>query len=58
MVKRLVTKCVDCGNGLKKNPRKNLHHFRCDRCWLKYMQDFDKHKCNDCYVPAEEGEVE
>lgn len=39
----------------------------CDECGKKFhkgqiifcdTEDFDKHKCNLCYVSAEEGEVE
>lgn len=43
MTKRIVDKCIDCGNQLSPNPRNNLHHFRCDKCWLLYMNDYSKH---------------
>ena len=43
-MKPLVKKCVDCRNHLSFNSRRNKHHFRCDKCWLKYMADGDKHK--------------
>lgn len=38
----------------------------CDECGIEFKkkdivfcddEDFDKHKCSQCYVPAEEGEV-
>jgi hypothetical protein len=38
MTKPLVEKCVDCGNVLKKNYKKNKHHFRCNKCWFNYKE--------------------
>lgn len=44
MTLRIVSKCIDCKQILSPNPRRNKHHFRCDKCWLEYMADYDKHK--------------
>lgn len=50
-------KCSICDNEIS----------RCDGCGKRFHKgnivfcntdDFDKHECNECYTPAEEGEVE
>jgi hypothetical protein len=42
-----IDHCDECGKDFKKGES----IFCC-------THDFDKHKCSDCYIPEEEGEVQ
>lgn len=47
MVKSIVKNCIDCNNKLGLHKNGNKHHFRCDKCWLEYMANYDKHKLKE-----------